>query len=345
MDSVLDILDKIAPQHQNVFIQRHSYIIIGKGGSGSSTLATKLASLTRNELINHDTALQRLIGEPVLSEPNKVTFKFIQILSDLREGNAILPELILDEMKLQISSIAAKRQGFILDGLPLNVSNPSIREQVEYLTEIALTVKNCILIDLRISNQDLIRRRAGEWFDPVTNIKYPGQQVLYSRQRRHEGWVEGEVDLIYVKERARPSQAALIAEETVSEVGDGSEDDKIAVIATPVDLTPKIFSNQKAYPILSEVIMERIIKDPSNDPLEVAKELKLYENSIGLIERFIRTAFNVLQIIELEGSQHPEVLFDQLKAKMEACRFSVCDPLCQPLKVEPLEGAMKGFCV
>lgn len=52
-----EILDFVASVPEMVIKKPHSYIIVGKPGSGKSCLATKLAELTRTRLINAETCV------------------------------------------------------------------------------------------------------------------------------------------------------------------------------------------------------------------------------------------------------------------------------------------------
>lgn len=55
------------------------------------------------------------------------------------------------------------------------------------------------------------------------------------------------------------------------------------------------------------------------------------------MEEVKRKYFNALQVVELDATQHPEQVFDQMKARMEARGYSIYAPLCEPLKLIPPE--------
>jgi replication-associated recombination protein RarA len=73
-----DILERIATAPKKTYKKRHSYVIIGKPGCGKTTLATKLAKLTNNQIINLEeiaTSIQSNLKHPVyqqVSVPNIV---------------------------------------------------------------------------------------------------------------------------------------------------------------------------------------------------------------------------------------------------------------------------------
>lgn len=55
------------------------------------------------------------------------------------------------------------------------------------------------------------------------------------------------------------------------------------------------------------------------------------------MEEVKRKYFNALQVVELDATQHPEQVFDQMKARMEARGYSIYAPLCEALKLIPPE--------
>ncbi|KAJ3367442.1 hypothetical protein HDU91_001408, partial [Kappamyces sp. JEL0680] len=49
-----EIISNVTPFPDSKVSNRHSYIILGKPGSGKTTVASKLADLTRSVLINQE---------------------------------------------------------------------------------------------------------------------------------------------------------------------------------------------------------------------------------------------------------------------------------------------------
>lgn len=136
----------------------------------------------------------------------------------------------------------------------MNIKSPNLFDQIDHLVSVIQNF-NVVLIDLRISDQDLLRRKASSWVDPVTNISYPGQQVLYSRKRRREGWVDGEEDAVYYAERATNSPSGAKPKKEALEEGDEDEEHTEEAVTVTTPLKP--FRNQISYPILSEKILDR----------------------------------------------------------------------------------------
>ena len=61
------------------------------------------------------------------------------------------------------------------------------------------------------------------------------------------------------------------------------------------------------------------------------------------MEEVKRKHFKALQIVELDGTQHPEQVFDQMKARMEARGYSIYAPLCEALKLAPPEQGVANI--
>lgn len=166
---------------------------------------------------------------------------------------------IYDMIKLDVQNDQAQSRGFIMDGLPLNTLEPLQTSQLDFLTSVVQDYDICVLIDMQISDQDLIRRRAGLWLDPVTNINYPAAQILYSKRRRNEGWIDGDEDSVLKEEMMMTAPESEISP-------DNSDDKEVDLDAEEGEpdadkgkryIQNNLTKNRKAYPILSEKILDR----------------------------------------------------------------------------------------
>jgi hypothetical protein len=156
----------------------------------------------------------------------------------------------------------ANSKGFVLDGVPMVSSTPDNLTQMEFLVELVKkkASHNCILIDLRISDEDLVRRRAALWTDPVTNATYPGNQVLYSRKRIKEGWNEGEEDNQQAEELTLiyGNQGKGKAEEHGKDTADGEDENKdTSGEVIPERKTTAYLRNKSSYKILPPRVLDR----------------------------------------------------------------------------------------
>jgi hypothetical protein len=87
----------------------------------------------------------------------------------------------------------------------------------------------------------------------------------------------------------------------------------------------------------------RLVKYPDDDPANV--ELKL-EKSKSLEERlsiFKRESFSILNAIELDATQHPEIIFHQLESILNTKGIFIDLPFVHPVVLPPPEGGFQGF--
>lgn len=238
----------------------------------------------------------------------------------LREGGVIDGDILYETIQSQLDADNLHPKGFLMEGIPMNIKSHNISQQLEQLASI-IKKFNCVLVDLRISDQDLLRRKVSSWVDPATNISYPGQQVVYSRKRRQEGWAEGEEDSVYIAERQtfNPQSKEKNQED---QIDDDDEPKETEIIQGP----PKLFKNRVSYPILSEKMLDRLIKLPENDPERVSAELLAYKRIEEKMEEIKAKYFHSLKIVELDASQHPEQILDQMKVRMDARGYSIYTP-------------------
>lgn len=162
-------------------------------------------------------------------------------------------------------------KGFVLDGLPGNLEEPSSESQnsppldIQVLKDI-LSQKAPnhiqILVNLTVSDEDLMCRRAAQWLDPKTNNVYSGQQISYSRQRRAAGWVDGAEDEVAVaEEKWHAQQKNNVTEEDGTEeelleqreeLGDTSIDKPVIAAQEPSKLR-----SRTTWPILPDEVLVR----------------------------------------------------------------------------------------
>jgi adenylate kinase family enzyme/YHS domain-containing protein len=241
-----------------------------------------------------------------------------------------------------LESSKTQSRGFIIDGIPLLCDEVGFDVQMEYITKLVQQYGNCVLIDMRISNQDLLRRRAGLWLDPVTNDTFPAQQVLYSRQRRQEGWIDGEEDTIYKEENDRYKFEISGEEPEAEEALDNDNEDDQEIELEKPEKSDYQLANRRAYPILAEKVLDRLIKLPDSDPEQIQKQAELYIQGETRLELFRKNEFNLLRIIELDATQHPEQLYTQLLVRMHSRGFSVNHPYVPAVRLTGPESGFKG---
>ncbi len=188
----------------------------------------------------------------------------------MRNGEAIPPKFIFQALRAKIQTEEVVFKGYVLDGVPGNLDEPDVESQtsprdIQVLTEI-LSQKAPnhvqILVNLSMSDEDLMCRKAAQWLDPKTNSVYCGQQISYSRQRRAAGWVDGSEDEVATaeskwfadqKSKAMEDDGADDElQEQREELGD-TEAEKPVVSAQE----PSKLRSRTAWPILSDEVLAR----------------------------------------------------------------------------------------
>ena len=187
-----------------------------------------------------------------------------------------MSDILLKAMLQKTQNEESLFKGFVLDGFLSNTSGmddtvmPPDMQALSDLIDKKSPNQIFVLVNLSISDENLIRRRAAQWLDPKTNTFYSGQQVAYSRKRRADGWIDGTPDEFALAEAkledasdAKENQAEGQNEENIEgekengeqegkeeEVGDGIKPQRVDRLAMKL-------SNRSTWPILSEEILNR----------------------------------------------------------------------------------------
>lgn len=261
------------------------------------------------------------------------------------KGGVVDGEVVASVCSDAIGQAASEFTGFILDGLPYSSNQPTTTFNEEdngfTLLEKAANIprQKLVLVNLNISNENLVRRRAARWVDPKANQSYSGQQVLYSRTRLADGYVEGEEDTV-----AKEEHIEMYGKRLALVVANEGDDADVAVIEhsrAAAEQAPFSIKNKQTWPILSESILNRLIKVPEDDPALFTQELDEYEKLQQKIDEFRQSHFDILTIIDLDASQHPDLVFEQLKKQCLIRGFSVYNPVSFPRRLVTMEGGFK----
>ncbi|KAI8911461.1 hypothetical protein EDD86DRAFT_188816 [Gorgonomyces haynaldii] len=318
------ILEQLSPPVKYYYRPRYSYIIVGKPGCGKTTLAQKLANYTKAKLIEPMAAISGALSNPL--HPQHAS-----MVAQLTSGQTLKEENTINLMK-ELSSIDdADFKGVVVDGLPVEhlESLMSIMEQ---------TVQRpghvVVLVQMNISNENLLKRRAARWVDPVTNETYSGQQVLYSRLRRSEGYIDGDVDQVAVLE-----QDELYGIKAPQEKQEEEQEEEVPV---DVEKRPVTLRNQISWTILSEQVLSRLIKFPMDDPQFFGPQIKQYKKLQEPLKEFRAKNFPVLNIIDLDATLHPDMLFDHLKKLLLIRSMSIYNPVIVPRKLPAIDGGFSN---
>jgi hypothetical protein len=71
-------------------------------------------------------------------------------------------------------------------------------------------------------------------------------------------------------------------------------------------------------------------------------ELEAYEKNQAEIDLFRKHNFDVLNIVDLDATLHPDMLFEHLKKRMHIRGYSIYNPVIIPKRLIPIEGGFKS---
>ena len=102
-----------------------------------------------------------------------------------------------------------------------------------------------------------------------------------------------------------------------------------------------IFRNRTTWPILSEEILNRLLKRPEDDPNNVAEQLKNYSLNEKWLNQLRNDYFDSLHIINIDGSDHPDAILKNMLTRIELLGLSIFRA--PEIKVlTPPEGGFRG---
>ncbi|KAJ3163039.1 adenylate kinase [Geranomyces michiganensis] len=313
--------------------ERPCYIVLGKPGVGRTTVATKLASSVNARLVSPEAVLREIVE-------NEGRPEHAEILSCLTKGEEVSTEKILELLSKVIGEQETLFRGYVLDGIPSGLTHTT--SKTSSTPDIDLLSKNLsakqpyftpYLVDLKLSDDDLIRRRAGQWADPETGILYPGAQVVFSRKQRADGrggeegddesgehgdGDEGDEDKSQKEDDEEVDDDAGSEDDEGSEAS-GEEAEEKKRKKRPVKNTDPPLTNKVEWPLISMEILDRLVKRPEDSPANVRQQLVAYPSDAlaALRAAEFRNAASH-RVVTLDASQHPDVLVPSLLSRLDA---------------------------
>uniref|UniRef100_H2ZK25 Uncharacterized protein n=1 Tax=Ciona savignyi TaxID=51511 RepID=H2ZK25_CIOSA len=248
------------------------FVILGKPGSGKTTLARKLSQYWRCEFVHATDIITREIE---LSTP--VGEKIQQVLMN---GESLNNDFIFQLIREKVISPEVAHYGYILDGLPIvDDGFLSVQEQIELIQSWKL--KPDIIINIKIPDQDLSIRRKGTKVDSLTGDSY-GRSVWNA---------------------APPKITKDDLEEGEDEEEEEGEEEQVVM---------------EEFNEIDKDTKQRLVNTPENQSNFVESSNKLFKDvALVPIEDYLAD-HNQQYLIELDGKNSPQTLFQQLVSKLDS---------------------------
>ncbi|XP_050391523.2 adenylate kinase 9 [Patella vulgata] len=248
------------------------FILIGKPGSGKTTLARRLAMEWKCEFINAtDLILQNLELQ------TEVGLKFNEILT---RGEAIPEEMVIKMIEDKINSPEVAHHGYVLDDFPcLSESFITIQDQLELVKNWKL--RPDFIINLKIPDNDIEKRRLGQKIDPITG-------EIYTKD-------------VYDPEKVQKTAMEREGEEEEEE--EEEDDDEGGEEETEEETLP-------------QELLERLIRRPEDIEQQVEDNILKYKNNMLRILEDYMADHDQQYLIEVDANQTITVLFKQLLARL-----------------------------
>ncbi|KAJ3156497.1 adenylate kinase [Geranomyces variabilis] len=313
--------------------ERPCYIVLGKPGVGRTNVATKLASFVNARLVSPEAVLREIVE-------NESRPEHAEIVARLAKGEEVSTEKILELLLKVIGEQETLFRGYVLDGIPSGIpptaSQSPSSPDIDLLSQILSSKQPYFvpyLVDLTLPDDDLIRRRAGQWVDPETGTLYPGAQVVFSRKKRADGQGgDGGVDQEGEHEDGEEADEEKSQKDDDEEADDdaGSDDDEGSQGSgkdgegkkqkkRPVKNTDPPLTNKVEWPLISMDILDRLVKRPEDSPANVRQQLAAFPTDA--LSKLLASEFRGAashRVVTLDASQHPDVLVPSLISRLDA---------------------------
>ncbi|XP_075253347.1 adenylate kinase 9-like [Convolutriloba macropyga] len=269
------------------------FLVLGKPGSGKTSVARKLANFWKCQLITPSDCLEQAI-----QQNTTLGNKAQQIL---QRGEIVNDELVIQIIEERLKSPECNHYGYILDGFPcLSEEYMSYSDQMNMLKN--LTLKPDVIINLRIPDMDLVNRRSGNKVDPMTNISYPKDKYA---PEKGEGKKRGD---------SLEGEAEEGGEE--EEANEEEEEEQ-----TPVEEEDEYTAFDEDSGELEEEVIQRLVTRPEDFPENVSASISSFKDQLLTPIEDLMFDHDPQNLIEINAILNEKTVFRQIMQKLTMLSF------------------------
>ncbi|KAL9969395.1 hypothetical protein ACROYT_G021608 [Oculina patagonica] len=259
------------------------FIVVGKPGSGKSTLAKKLARAWKCELIN---------GSEIINQGIELQTELGANAQDiLLRGEAIPEEVCAKVLVGKVSSPEVAHHGYVLDGFPSLCEDwLSMADQLDLVKNLPLTPD--FIINIKIPDKDLEKRRCEQRVDPLTDTLYTKSEYA------------PEVPTTDEKDKDEDEEEEEEEEEAEEEMIEEEEEEE----EEREEITPELVA--------------RLVTRPEDLPQNVASSIKKYRDMMLRTLEDYMADHDQQKLIELDGNENPKVVFKSLMMKLNTFKLN-----------------------
>ncbi|NXN79903.1 KAD9 kinase, partial [Bombycilla garrulus] len=275
-----DIFDEDEAERSFLLSKPTCFIVFGKPGSGKKTLARKVAQRWNCIFIEASEVIQMNI-----QQGTEYGLKCQELLC---QGQSIPEELVTEMILQKIESPEVAHFGYVLTGFPsLSEEYMTVPQQIQKIMN--LNLKPDILINIKCPDYELCQRISGQRLNPVSGEIYQRSQWDPQLMGKHK------------KEKDQDEEEDEEEDEEQDEEEEDDDDEE-----TGKGPQKKLDSFQQ------------LVQRPEDFLENAEKRLRIYKDIVLPPLEEMLAAQDCRYLIEVDGSQEPDRVFEAKKSNMKA---------------------------